>query len=50
MVKVNRPTGGLDLNVPFGGVKGSSNNTYREQGFSATDFYRSTKSVYLGTD
>jgi acyl-CoA reductase-like NAD-dependent aldehyde dehydrogenase len=50
VVKVNRPTNGLDLTVPFGGVKSSSTNTFREQGFSATDFYTSTKSVYLGTD
>jgi len=50
VVKVNRPTNGLDLTVPFGGVKGSSSNTFREQGFSATDFYTQTKSVYLGLD
>jgi alpha-ketoglutaric semialdehyde dehydrogenase len=48
VVKVNRPTGGLDLNVPFGGVKESSTNTYREQGLGALDFYSWTKSVYLG--
>ena len=34
VVKVNRPTAGLDLNVPFGGVKDSSTNTFREQGAS----------------
>lgn len=50
VVKVNRPTNGLDLTVPFGGVKASSTNTFREQGFSATDFYTWTKSVYLGLD
>jgi len=48
VVKINRPTGGVDLNVPFGGVKGSSNNAYREQGSQALDFYSWTKSVYLG--
>lgn len=48
VVKVNRPTPGLDLNVPFGGIKASSNNTFREQGFSAHDFYSWEKSVYLG--
>lgn len=48
VVKVNRPTSGLDLNVPFGGVKESSTNTYREQGLGALDFYSWTKSVYLG--
>ncbi|MGC0367396.1 acyl-CoA reductase-like NAD-dependent aldehyde dehydrogenase [Rhodococcus sp. 27YEA15] len=50
VVKVNRPTSGLELNVPFGGTKESSTNTYREQGQSALDFYSWTKSVYLGVD
>ncbi|MGW3955579.1 aldehyde dehydrogenase family protein [Streptomyces sp. NPDC004752] len=48
VIKVNRPTTGLDLNVPFGGVKDSSSNTFREQGASAIDFYTWSKSVYLG--
>ena len=48
VVKVNRPTAGLDLNVPFGGVKDSSTNTFREQGPRATDFYTWSKTVYLG--
>ncbi|HXT91299.1 MAG TPA: aldehyde dehydrogenase family protein [Trebonia sp.] len=50
IVKVNRPTSGVDPNVPFGGVKESSTNTYREQGSGASDFYTWTKSVYLGMD
>ncbi|MEU8825008.1 aldehyde dehydrogenase family protein [Streptomyces sp. NPDC048636] len=50
VIKVNRPTTGLDLNVPFGGVKDSSSNTYREQGATAVDFYTWTKSVYMGWD
>jgi aldehyde dehydrogenase (NAD+) len=50
IVKVNRPTSGVDPNVPFGGVKESSTNTYREQGSSASDFYTWSKSVYLGMD
>jgi acyl-CoA reductase-like NAD-dependent aldehyde dehydrogenase len=50
IVKVNRPTSGVDPNVPFGGVKESSTNTYREQGAVATEFYTWTKSVYLGFD
>lgn len=50
VVKINRPTGGVDLNVPFGGVKDSSTNTYREQGAAAVDFYSWTKSVYTGVD
>lgn len=48
VVKVNRPTTGLDLNVPFGGVKDSSSNTFREQGPTAVDFYTWSKTVYLG--
>jgi acyl-CoA reductase-like NAD-dependent aldehyde dehydrogenase len=49
VVKINRPTTGLDLNVPFGGVKNSSTNTFREQGSVAVDFYTRLKTVYLGT-
>lgn len=48
VVKVNRPTTGLDLNVPFGGVKDSSSATFREQGTTATDFFTWTKTTYLG--
>ncbi len=50
VVKVNRPTAGLDLNVPFGGVGDSSTNTFREQGARAVDFYTWSKSVYIGHD
>lgn len=50
VVKVNRPTTGLDLNVPFGGVNDSSTNTFREQGARAMDFYTWSKSVYIGHD
>lgn len=50
VVKINRPTGGVDPNVPFGGVKESSNNAYREQGAQALDFYSWTKSIYIGVD
>jgi aldehyde dehydrogenase (NAD+) len=49
VIKVNRPTGGVELNVPFGGVKDSSTNTYREQGRTALDFFTWTKSIYTGT-
>ncbi|MHC6593989.1 aldehyde dehydrogenase family protein [Arthrobacter sp. C152] len=48
VIKVNRPTAGLDLNVPFGGVKDSSTNTFREQGRSALEFYTWGKTVYTG--
>jgi aldehyde dehydrogenase (NAD+) len=50
VVKVNRPTTGLDLNVPFGGVGDSSTNTFREQGARAVEFYSWSKSVYVGHD
>jgi aldehyde dehydrogenase (NAD+) len=50
VVKVNRPTTGLDLNVPFGGIKASSTGTYREQSATATEFFTWSKSVYLGYD
>jgi aldehyde dehydrogenase (NAD+) len=50
VVKINRPTTGLDLNVPFGGVKDSSSNTFREQGRTAVDFYTWGKTIYLGLE
>jgi aldehyde dehydrogenase (NAD+) len=49
VVKVNRPTTGLDLNVPFGGIKDSSTATFREQGPRAGDFYSRERSIYLGS-
>ena len=49
VIKINRPTSGLDLNVPFGGVKDSSTNTFREQGRTALDFFTWGKTVYSGT-
>ncbi|WP_291054966.1 aldehyde dehydrogenase family protein [Herbiconiux sp.] len=48
VVKVNRPTAGLDLNVPFGGTKDSSTNTFREQGATALEFFTWGKTVYTG--
>lgn len=50
VVKVNRPTPGLDLNVPFGGAKDSSTSTFREQGSTAVNIYTRIKSVHLGVD
>jgi aldehyde dehydrogenase (NAD+) len=47
VVKVNEKTTGLELHVPFGGVKNSSTNTHREQGDAAIDFFTQTKTVYL---
>ncbi|RDI70226.1 2,5-dioxovalerate dehydrogenase [Halopelagius longus] len=46
VVKINEKTTGLELHVPFGGMKDSSSNTYREQGEAALDFFTTTKTVY----
>jgi len=47
VVKINQISTGLALQVPFGGVKHSSTNSFKEQGQSAIDFYTRIKSVYL---
>ncbi|WP_049983640.1 aldehyde dehydrogenase family protein [Halorubrum sp. BV1] len=47
VVKVNEKTTGLELHVPFGGVKDSSSETYREQGDAGLDFYTISKTVYM---
>jgi aldehyde dehydrogenase (NAD+) len=47
VVKVNEPTTGLALQAPFGGFKGSSANTFKEQGQAAIEFYTRTKTVYV---
>jgi aldehyde dehydrogenase (NAD+) len=47
VVKVNERTTGLELHVPFGGMKDSSSETYREQGDAGLDFYTISKTVYL---
>lgn len=48
VVKVNRTTTGIAYNAPFGGMKKSSSETFKEQGEEAIDFYTHTKTVYLG--
>jgi aldehyde dehydrogenase (NAD+) len=48
VVKVNRPTVGLELQVPFGGIKKSSSDSFKEQGEEAIDFYSRLKTVYVG--
>jgi len=48
VVKVNRPTTGILVQAPFGGVKKSSSMTFKEQGKAAVDFYTFTKTVYMG--
>jgi aldehyde dehydrogenase (NAD+) len=47
VVKVNEKTTGLELHVPFGGVKDSSTNTHREQGDAGLEMFTQTKTVYL---
>jgi len=47
VVKTNKKTTGLEYHVPFGGMKASSSETYREQGDAGLDFYTISKTVYL---
>ena len=47
VVKVNQISTGLALQAPFGGVKQSSTDTFREQGAAGLDFYSRTKTIYL---
>jgi len=47
VVKINEKTTGLELHVPFGGMKDSSSETYREQGDAGLDFYTISKTVYM---
>jgi aldehyde dehydrogenase (NAD+) len=46
VVKVNQESAGLELQVPFGGMKESSSGS-REQGKVARDFFTQWKTVYL---
>lgn len=48
VIKVNRPTVGLELQAPFGAFKGSGANTWKEMGEEALDFYSKQKTTYLG--
>jgi len=50
MIKVNQPTTGVALNAPFGGVKKSSSDNYREQGQIAMEFFTRIKTVSLRYD
>ena len=47
VVKVNQISTGLALQAPFGGVKQSSTDSFKEQGPVALDFYTRTKTMYL---
>ena len=48
VIKVNKPTVGLELQAPFGAFKGSGANTWKEMGEEAMDFYTKEKTTYLG--
>jgi 2,5-dioxopentanoate dehydrogenase len=47
VVKVNQISTGLALQAPFGGVKKSSTDSFKEQGGGAIEFYSKLKTVYL---
>jgi acyl-CoA reductase-like NAD-dependent aldehyde dehydrogenase len=47
VAKINQISTGLALQAPFGGVKKSSTDSFREQGAGAVDFYTRQKTVYL---
>jgi acyl-CoA reductase-like NAD-dependent aldehyde dehydrogenase len=47
MVKINEPTTGLALDAPLGRFKGSSGNTFKEQGQAAMEFYTRTETIYV---
>ncbi len=48
VIKINRPTVGLELQAPFGTFKVSGANTWKEMGEEALDFYSREKTTYLG--
>jgi aldehyde dehydrogenase (NAD+) len=47
VVKINQISTGLALQAPFGGIKKSSTDSFKEQGAGAIDFYTRIKTVYL---
>jgi aldehyde dehydrogenase (NAD+) len=48
LVKVNQPTTWMAMNAPFGGMRKSSTQTFKEQGGdSAMQFYMREKTVYF---
>lgn len=46
MVHINSETSGAEPQVPFGGVKSSSDGP-REQGKTAVEFYTQVKTIYM---
>ena len=47
IVKVNQTSTGVEMQMPFGGRKNSSTETFKEQGRQALDFYTHEKAVYV---
>lgn len=47
VVKINQTTSGVEMQMPFGGRKNSSTETFKEQGRQALDFYTHEKAVYI---
>jgi len=48
VVKINQPTTGVAMNAPFGGMKQSSTQTFKEQaGASMMQFYTQEKTAYF---
>lgn len=48
VVKVNQPTTGVSMNAPFGGMKRSSTQTFKEQaGATMMQFYTHEKTAYF---
>jgi aldehyde dehydrogenase (NAD+) len=47
VVKINQESAGVELHVPFGGMKASSSGP-REQGKAAREFFTQSKTVYVG--
>jgi aldehyde dehydrogenase (NAD+) len=45
VVKVNKPSIGLEPWVPYGGVKGSGNDAYKEMGEEAIEFFTRVKAI-----
>ncbi|QIW23820.1 aldehyde dehydrogenase family protein [Sulfolobus sp. S-194] len=48
VIKVNKPTIGLELQAPFGGFKNSGATTWKEMGEEALEFYTREKTIYEG--
>jgi aldehyde dehydrogenase (NAD+) len=46
-VKVNQTSTGVGMQMPFGGRKKSSSETFKEQGRQALEFFSHEKAVYV---